>query len=290
MTHFLDSMNTGIHLKLRGDYLVTEQIGAGAFAVVWKAIHKLDGQEVAIKEIAVDNLDKQLLERLRIEMGILKRTKHPNIVRLLDVVEAENSMCLVLEYCAGGDLARFIKTHGRVREETAQRFMQQLGAGLQVLHASDLIHRDLKPENLLLSNRDCDAILKISDFGLAREIEPGGYIDTVCGSSLYMAPEVLQFQKYNSKADLWSVGAILFELVTGEPPFHGNNHVQILRDMKRYSVVQFPEPVAAELHPDCVDLCQKLLCVDPGNRLVFDEFFNHKFLKPVHDISGLQGL
>lgn len=268
-------------MRVIDGYVVTERIGTGAFAVVWKAIRKLDGVEVAIKEIAMENFNKKVRERLRAEIGILMGTKHPNIVRLLDVLEAEDTTRLVLEYCAGGDLARFIRKRGRVREVTARSFMQQLGAGVQVLHSNNLIHMDLKPENLLLSSDDNTAILKISDFGLARKIEPGQYLDTVCGSPLYMAPEVLQFQKYDRKADLWSMGAILFELVTGEPPFHGSNHVQILQDIKRCSSLQFPEPIAAELHPDCLDLCQQLLCSNPVNRLIFDNFFDHKFLRPL---------
>lgn len=262
------------------DYIVTERIGSGAFAVVWRAISKWDGSEVAIKEISAETLTSRIRERMQAEINILRRIRHPNIVRLFDVLEDDTSTCLVLEYCAGGDLAGFIKEKGRVREATARRFMQHLGAGLQVLHCSNLIHRDLKPENLLLSTPGKDAILKISDFGLARKLEPGAYADTVCGSPLYMAPEVLQFQKYDSKADLWSVGAILFQLITGDTPYHGNNHVQILRSMRKYNDLRFPESMVAELDPYCMDLCQRLLCFDPVKRLFFDDFFNHKFLNP----------
>ncbi|KAH7297997.1 hypothetical protein KP509_25G022500 [Ceratopteris richardii] len=181
------------------DYEIVERIGSGAFAVVWKATHKSNGALFAVKQFFTDRLNPQLRRRIHTEIDVLSRFTHPNIVRLFDVLEDEFSICLVLEYCAGGDLATYIKEKGRVREATARRFMQHLGAGLQMLHSANLIHRDLKPQNLLLSSRDKDVVLKISDFGLARELEPGDYAVTVCGSPLYMAPEVLQFQKYDNK-------------------------------------------------------------------------------------------
>lgn len=263
------------------DYELTERLGSGSFAVVWKAIHKRDGNLFAIKQFSEPILTSSLRPRLQAEINILSRISHPNVVRLFDVLEDDASICLVLEYCAGGDLATYIKEHGKVGEATARRFMQHLGAGLQMLHSINLIHRDLKPENLLLSTPGKDAILKISDFGLARELEPGAYTDTVCGSPLYMAPEVLQFQKYDSKADLWSVGAILFQLVTGDTPYHGSNHFQVLQSIRKYGNLQFPKSIPTELDPYCIDLCQRLLCFDPGKRLIFNEFFNHKFFHPM---------
>ncbi|KAF6163647.1 hypothetical protein GIB67_036107 [Kingdonia uniflora] len=142
--------------------------------------------------------------------------------------EVERCIFLVLELCTGGNLASYIHSHGRVEEQIAKRFAQQLGDGLKVLHVHHIVHRDLKPENILLSTSDCDALIKIADFGLSRTIHQEEYVDTVCGSPLYMAPEVLQFEKYNEKVDLWSVGAILFELLNGYPPFHGRNNVQAI--------------------------------------------------------------
>ncbi|CAM6127990.1 unnamed protein product [Calypogeia fissa] len=264
--------------RMIGDYIVTTQIGAGSFAVVWKARHKLSGHEVAIKEIATEKLNPKLQESLLSEIAILKRTTHPNIIRLHDIVEAPNRIFLVLEYCTGGDLAAYIQRHGRVTEAVARHFMRQLGAGLQVLRANNLIHRDLKPQNLLLSTNDRHAVLKIADFGFARSLQPQGMAETICGSPLYMAPEILQRQKYDAKADLWSVGAILFQLLTGRPPYCGNSHVQLLLNIVKSTEVKFPEAVLAELHPDCVDMIRKLLRRNPVERLSFEEFFNHNFM------------
>ncbi|KAJ7529518.1 hypothetical protein O6H91_15G054700 [Diphasiastrum complanatum] len=269
--------HSGNHQKLVGDYIVLHEIGTGSFAVVWKAVHRFDGHEVAIKEIATERLNKKLQDNLSSEIAILRKTDHPNIIRLHDIVEAPNRLYLILEYCAGGDLAAYIQRHGKVAEEVARHFMRQLGSGLQVLHVNNLIHRDLKPQNLLLSTNNQNAVLKIADFGFARSLQPQGMAETLCGSPLYMAPEILRYQKYDAKADLWSVGAIFFHLLTGRPPFVGNSHAQLLQNISK-SEAQFSKSVVADLHPDCIDLCRKLLRQNPVERLSFEEFVSHSFL------------
>ncbi|KDP24546.1 hypothetical protein JCGZ_25110 [Jatropha curcas] len=262
--------------RIVGDYLVGRQIGSGSFSVVWRARHRIHGTEVAIKEIATSRLNKKLQDSLMSEIFILKRINHPNIICLHDIIEEPGRIHIVLEYCKGGDLSMYIQRHGRVPEATAKHFMQQLAAGLQILRDNNLIHRDLKPQNLLLSTNDSNAVLKIADFGFARSLQPRGLAETLCGSPLYMAPEIMQLQKYDAKADLWSVGAILFQLVTGKTPFTGNNQIQLLQNIVKSTELQFPSDNA--LSAECKDLCQKLLRRNPVERLTFEEFFNHPFL------------
>lgn len=263
--------------RVVGDYLVGRQIGSGSFSVVWHARHRVHGTEVAIKEIATGRLNKKLHESLMSEIFILKRIFHPNIIRLDDIIEAPGRIHLVLEFCKGGDLSMYITRQGSVPEPTAKHFMQQLATGLQILRENNLIHRDLKPQNLLLSTNDENAVLKIADFGFARSLQPRGLAETLCGSPLYMAPEIMQLQKYDAKADLWSVGAILYQLVTGKTPFTGNNQIQLLQNIVRSTELQFPAE-CKNLSFDCKDLCQKLLRRNPVERLTFEEFFNHPFL------------
>ncbi|XP_020529339.1 serine/threonine-protein kinase ATG1t [Amborella trichopoda] len=186
---------------------------------------------------------------------------------------------LVLEFCARGDLASYIRRNGRVEEEIARKFMQQLGSGLNVLHALHVIHRDLKQENILLSALDSDAVLKIADFGLSRVLVPGNHVETVCGSPPYMAPEVMLFQKYDEKVDMWSIGVILFELLNGYPPLSGRNNVQLLQKIRESKSLPFSHIILPGLHPDSVDICTRLLCSNPENRLSFEEFYHHKFLR-----------
>ncbi|KAL0338270.1 UNVERIFIED_CONTAM: Serine/threonine-protein kinase ATG1c [Sesamum angustifolium] len=146
-------------------------------------------------------------------------------------------------------------------------------------------------ENLLLSTDGDNCILKIADFGFAsltsaaqktpfpsaRSLQPRGLAETLCGSPLYMAPEIMQLQKYDAKADLWSVGAILYQLVTGRTPFTGSNQIHLLQNIIRSTGLQFP-PEAKDLSPHCMDLCKKLLQRNPVERLTFEEFFNHPYL------------
>ncbi|XVF55188.1 hypothetical protein PTKIN_Ptkin06aG0016800 [Pterospermum kingtungense] len=263
--------------RMVGDYIVGRQIGSGSFSVVWHARHRIHGTEVAIKEIVTGRLNKKLQDSLMSEIFILKRINHPNIIRLHDIIEVPGKIHLVLEYCKGGDLSMYITRHGSVPEATAKHFMQQLAAGLQVLRDNNLIHRDLKPQNLLLSTNDSKAVLKIADFGFARSLQPRGLAETLCGSPLYMAPEIMQMQKYDAKADLWSVGAILFQLVIGKTPFTGNNQIQLLQNIMKSIELHFPVE-NNYLTADCKDLCQKLLRRNPVERLTFEEFFNHPFL------------
>jgi len=136
------------------------------------------------------------------------------------------------------------------------------------------VHRDLKPQNLLLTTNDDNAYLKIADFGFAREIEPENMAATFCGSPLYMAPEVIDGEKYNEKADLWSVGVILYEMFTGATPFMAFNLVQLSKQIKEKQVV-YP----ATIPKDAVNLLMGLLQREPLKRLTFQQFFDHPFLR-----------
>ncbi|CAN4116024.1 unnamed protein product [Withania somnifera] len=272
------SMSRGGGRFVVGDYVVGKQIGAGSFSTVWHARHRAHGTEVAIKEIVTARLNNKLQESLKSEIVILQKINHPNIIRLHDMIEEVGKIYIVLEYCRGGDLSMYIQQRqGRIPEETAKHFMQQLASGLKILRDNNLIHRDLKPQNLLLSSNNDRSTLKIADFGFARSLQPRGLAETLCGSPLYMAPEIMQLQKYDAKADLWSVGAILFQLVTGKTPFTGNNQIQLLQNILKSTDLMFP-PSAKNLSPNCIDLCKKLLRRYPVERLTFGEFFSHPFL------------
>nr|XP_034904272.1 serine/threonine-protein kinase ATG1a-like isoform X1 [Populus alba] len=264
--------------RLVGDYILGSRIGWGSFAVVWRSKHRFSGLQVAVKEIDKKLLSPKVSENLLKEISILSTINHPNIIRFFESIETEDRIFLVLEYCEGGDLAVYIQRHGKVTEAVARHFMRQLAVGLQVLQEKHLIHRDLKPQNLLLSSDDLTPQLKIGDFGFARSLASSDLADTLCGSPLYMAPEIIQNKKYDAKADLWSVGAILFQLVTGKPPFDGNSQYQLFQNILTSTELRFPQGALEELHPDCVDLCRGLLRRNPVERLSFKEFFNHKFL------------
>lgn len=262
-----------------GRWELREKLGRGSFATVWRATCAKTGAVVAVKEIDCERLSRKLKESLRLEVEVMRRMRDDNILRFIDMANAGETVYIVLEYCAGGDLSQFIRRHGRMDEAHARRFMLQLARGLKAMRKAQLVHRDLKPQNLLISSDDMKAELKIADFGFARYIRDSeGMADTVCGSPLYMAPEVLNYQKYDAKADLWSVGAILFEMLVGTVPFTGQNQVQLLRNIQK-TEFKIPIHIAEALSPECIDLLRGLLHRDASDRISFEDFFNHPFLK-----------
>ncbi|XP_042018984.1 serine/threonine-protein kinase ATG1t-like [Salvia splendens] len=268
-------MGSAYDFEILGDYILREKLGESLVSKVWKANHRSSGDAVVLKQIAATKLTSHLRNYL---VAFLSSVNHPNIIRLLHFFKYQDYVILVMEFCEGGNLASFIRLHGRVQQCLAKRFMQQLGNGPQVLKQNHIVHRDLKPENILLSGSEYDPVLKIADFGLSRILLPDDSAQTVCGSVFYMAPEILQFQRYNHKVDMWSVGAILFELLNGYPPFHGRSRVQLLQNIKKSTSLPFAPLILPQLHPDCVDLCSRLLSISPDGRLSFEEFYQHNFL------------
>ncbi|CAM9697179.1 unnamed protein product [Scytosiphon promiscuus] len=269
-----------------GEFTLVGHLGEGSFATVFLARQRETGREFAMKAISRARVQGKLQENLESEISILKSFRHGNIVELYDIKKTERHIYLVLEYCAGGDLRALIRKEGKLTEASARHFMRHLGSGLHFLWSKNLVHRDLKPQNLLLTRQGLDATLKIADFGFARHLAQASMAETICGSPLYMAPEILQGHKYGAKADLWSVGAILFEMLAGKPPFGGQNQIQLLANIRRG-----PNPPAREgFYPlpegvprpgrSCNDLLCRLLVPDPQHRASFREFFQSDVLPP----------
>ena len=162
----------------------------------------------------------------------------------------------VLEHCDAGDLADWLRARGPLAEADARHFLQCMARGLSALRDIHIIHRDHKPSNLLLSNTGGRLpTLKLADFGFARPLEELMLAESICGSPLYMAPEVLSCQTYDARADLWSVGTILYEMLVGRCPFGGANHVQLLNNIQRSSVNELPPATRATMR------CRRLVRV-----------------------------
>ncbi|XP_006650987.1 serine/threonine-protein kinase ATG1a [Oryza brachyantha] len=266
--------------RVVGEYKLLEELGVGSFAKVYLATHIRTGDVVAVKEIDPRRIDERVRGGILQEKAILSTLSHPNILRLIDTIQEEN-LYLILEYCNGGDLEGYRTKGGedaRLPEATARDFMRQLAEGLKILRGRSIVHRDLKPQNLLLSTNGDLITLKIGDFGFARSLVQENLAATMCGSPSYMAPEIMRCEDYDAKADLWSIGVILFQLVTGKLPFHGTNIFKLRQNIHESNGVKFPPEIKDGLHPDFIDLCSGLLRLDPKKRISFEEFFNHKFL------------
>ncbi|KAI2568742.1 unc-51 like autophagy activating kinase 1 [Homo sapiens] len=257
-------------------------IGHGAFAVVFKGRHREKHDlEVAVKCINKKNLAKSqtLLGK---EIKILKELKHENIVALYDFQEMANSVYLVMEYCNGGDLADYLHAMRTLSEDTIRLFLQQIAGAMRLLHSKGIIHRDLKPQNILLSNpagrrANPNSIrVKIADFGFARYLQSNMMAATLCGSPMYMAPEVIMSQHYDGKADLWSIGTIVYQCLTGKAPFQASSpqDLRLFYEKNKTLVPTIPRETSAPLRQLLLALLQR----NHKDRMDFDEFFHHPFL------------
>lgn len=305
-------------------YVIVSDIGKGSFATVYKGYHEETHHQVAIKAVSREILTPKLLDNLQSEIEILKSLSHRHITKLIDIVRAERNIYLIMEYCSGGDLTNYIKKRGRVEGLeyapfsgaalqyyphpklgglsilVVRSFLRQLARALKFLRTRNLMHRDIKPQNLLLNPASPEElakghptgvpILKIADFGFARSLPNAKLAETLCGSPLYMAPEILRYEKYDAKADLWSVGAVLYEMCTGKAPFRAQNHVELLRRIESSKGVKFPDEeqqsasgsTKSEEVPavpqDIKDLVRALLRRQPTERASFEEFFKSEAL------------
>ncbi|XP_054468210.1 serine/threonine-protein kinase ULK1 [Anoplopoma fimbria] len=258
-------------------------IGHGAFAVVFKGRHREKHDwEVAVKCINKKNLAKSqtLLGK---EIKILKELKHENIVALLDFQETASSVYLVMEYCNGGDLADYLHSKGTLSEDTIRVFLQQIAGAMRVLQGKGIIHRDLKPQNILLSyppgrkSHSNNTCIKIADFGFARYLQSNMMAATLCGSPMYMAPEVIMSQNYDAKADLWSIGTIVFQCLIGKAPFQASSpqDLRLFYEKNKTLSPNIPRETSSHLRHLLLGLLQR----NHKDRMDFDEFFCHPFLE-----------
>ncbi|XP_048648955.1 serine/threonine-protein kinase ULK3 isoform X4 [Marmota marmota marmota] len=194
-----------------------------------------------------------------------------------------DNIYLIMEFCAGGDLSRFIHTRRILPEKVARVFMQQLASALQFLHERNISHLDLKPQNILLSSLE-KPHLKLADFGFAQHMSPWDEKHVLRGSPLYMAPEMVCQRQYDARVDLWSVGVILYEALFGQPPFASRSFLELEEKIRSNRVIELP--LRPPLSRDCRDLLQRLLERDPSRRISFQDFFAHPWVDLEHMPSG----
>ncbi|XP_023343699.1 serine/threonine-protein kinase unc-51 isoform X2 [Eurytemora carolleeae] len=274
-------------------------IGHGAFSLVYRArLANAPHSVVAIKAIAKKNLAKSQ-NLLGKEIKILKeltQLAHSNVVALLDCKETAQQVFLVMEYCNGGDLADYLNAKGTLTEDTIQLFLRQLAGAMYAITSKGIVHRDLKPQNILLAHdgrtrnpAPADIWLKIADFGFARFLQDGTMAATLCGSPMYMAPEVIMSLQYDGKADLWSLGTIVFQCLTGKAPFQAQTPQALKQFYEKNSKLapRLPTGISSPL----AHLLTNLLKRDARERMEFDSFFHHPFLaepSPVEPAAGVQ--
>ncbi|AWO98580.1 putative MAP/microtubule affinity-regulating kinase 4 [Scophthalmus maximus] len=264
-----------------GNYRLLKTIGKGNFAKVKLARHILTGREVAIKIIDKTQLNPTSLQKLFREVRIMKTLNHPNIVQLFEVIETEKTLYLIMEYASGGEVFDYLVARGRMKEKEARAKFRQIVSAVHYCHQKNIVHRDLKAENLLL---DADANIKIADFGFSNEFTAGSKLDTFCGSPPYAAPELFQGKKYDGpEVDIWSLGVILYTLVSGSLPFDGQN----LKEL-RERVLRGKYRVPFYMSTDCEGILRRFLVLNPAKRCSLEQIMKDKWINVGFDSEELK--
>ncbi|KAF3043595.1 Protein kinase [Didymella keratinophila] len=247
-----------------GQYTIVKTLGEGSFGKVKLATHQVSGQKVALKIINRKRLvTRDMAGRIEREIQYLQLLRHPHIIKLYTVITTPTEIIMVLEY-AGGELFDYIVNNGRLQEDKARKFFQQIVCAVEYCHRHKIVHRDLKPENLLL---DDQYNVKIADFGLSNIMTDGNFLKTSCGSPNYAAPEVISGKLYaGPEVDVWSCGVILYVLLVGRLPFDDEYIPTLFKKIAagNYSIPNY-------LSPGAVSLIKKMLMVNPVHRITIGE-------------------
>ncbi len=200
-------------------------LGKGRFGEVKEAMNKLTNEKVAVKVLKKENMSEKDKEKIRVEVDILKFCKNDGIIRFYDFFENEEWFYIVIEYVSGGDFFTYFKNFNyNITEQHSIRIIHSLLGVIKYLHRYGIIHRDIKPENILLTSKDVNACIKLSDFGLAQLLGPKQYCPDFCGTVVFAAPEALQGKKCGKELDLWSCGVFAYYLLSGGYlPFYSKN-------------------------------------------------------------------
>ena len=278
---FVENIKKAIgYVKFSDLYEMKEVIGKGKFGVVNLGIHKKTGQQVAIKILNKENIktieDKELV---RIEIEILKLCHHPNIVRLLDHLENNDYIYIVTEYIGGGTLGQYLKKKKfNFSERQATNIMSQIANGVKYLHQYGIAHRDLKPDNIMITQQNDYGVIKIMDFGLSKILSPNERMVDGYGTLSYVAPEVLLRTPYNKEVDIWSMGVILFYMLSGKLPFRGHKEQEVAEKIV-YDPLEFDEDDWETRSQKVQDLISCCLEKKKEDRITIDKFINHPWFK-----------
>jgi len=254
-------------------------LGSGQFGVVKYAKHKATNLPLAVKVIDKRKFwgRKNSQRHLKQEIAILSSIKHPNIIRLYAVFDHPTELYLFMELVETGDLLQYVEKKGQLHEDEAKFLFHQLCVGVKYLHDSGVVHRDLKPENLLLCEEYGVKRLKIADFGFANIIGEKSFLQSVVGTPAYVAPEILRKKGgYQKSADLWSIGVILYACLSGVFPFEEDEPVE---EQIKTGKFNFPDEYWGNVSDEAIDLCCKLMVVDPKERYTIDEVLTHPWFQ-----------
>ena len=274
------------------DFKIIREIGSGSFGRVYLAKHLKTKVDYAIK--VIDKRNKTNIEGkpyFRREIEIMSKIRHPNCVRLFGNFEDENFCYFIMEYIPGGNLYTLMSSNRNtgLNIYLVASIVRDLASAIYYLHNMNppIIHRDIKPENVLLTD---NKKIKLTDFGWSNYIDfEGEQRSTLCGTPIYLAPEMITNSGHDKHVDIWCLGVLLFELLTGTPPFIGQNRVLLMKNIINVNIV-WPSPPRLAIDPDARDLISKILKKNPNERISLENMIKHSFfikycpnIKPVFD-------
>uniref|UniRef100_A0A2I3GYL7 non-specific serine/threonine protein kinase n=1 Tax=Nomascus leucogenys TaxID=61853 RepID=A0A2I3GYL7_NOMLE len=263
-----------------GNYRLLKTIGKGNFAKVKLARHILTGREVAIKIIDKTQLNPTSLQKTFVSFFFCILSSPP--VKLFEVIETEKTLYLIMEYASGGEVFDYLVAHGRMKEKEARSKFRQIVSAVQYCHQKRIVHRDLKAENLLL---DADMNIKIADFGFSNEFTVGSKLDTFCGSPPYAAPELFQGKKYDGpEVDVWSLGVILYTLVSEAAPMYFTK----LKEELRERVLRGKYRIPFYMSTDCENLLKRFLVLNPIKRGTLEQIMKDRWINAGHEEDELK--
>ena len=270
-----DDSNNGINFK---SFEILSVLGIGSFGKVFKVKYKKTKEIFAMKVLNKEYLIKNKLLRYAItECNILKKSKCPFILTLHYAFQTPENLYMVIDYCPGGDLDFHLKLY-LFEEDEAKFYIAELILAIEYLHNHNIIYRDLKPENILI---DSENHIKLADFGLARENVPDfRIVKSFCGSPSYLSPEVVKNEGATKATDIYGIGAVLYEMISGTTPFYGNDFKTLCHNIMKKKLI-FPDYFSSDLK----DLLNKLLDKNPNKRIGItmdkSEIKNHSFFKEI---------
>lgn len=267
-------LNTNLILK---DYSFDEIIGRGAFGQVWASTHKKLNSKRAVKQININHPCESEIEKLLKEVSILKQLDHPNIIKVYEVYKNKNKLFIVTEFCEGGELFDRIQKLSKFSENLAAKYMLDIVSAVMHCHDSEIVHRDLKPENFLFDNESEESCLKLIDFGCSRIMSPEKKMRKLTGTLFYMAPEVFELN-YDKKIDVWSLGVILYAMLSGSVPFTGQTPDEIKSSILN-SPLTFTLGNWEGVSEEAKFLIRKMLEKKPASRYSIEQVFNDEWLQ-----------
>ncbi|KAM9954379.1 hypothetical protein ACTFIW_003920 [Dictyostelium discoideum] len=265
-------------------YHIQERLGKGSFGQVFKAVHFANGKVVAIKIISLD--DQEAIKDVRKEISILAECNYPNIVQYFGSYFKDHQLWIVMEYCGGGSVSDLLQVIDTISEDEIALICREALKGLNYLHEFKKIHRDIKGGNILLNDR---GEVKLADFGVSAQLfNTFSKRNTFVGTPYWMAPEVIQENKYDGKADVWSLGITAIEMAEGLPP---NSNVHPMRVIFMIPREESPALTDKSIWSDRFqDFISKCLTKDPAERPTAKELLNHEFIQTKKPLSILSDL